>query len=200
MDFFADLFVRLHELAAGAETWQQIGVLLLAGAVPFVESYLGSFLGVLVGVPPVVAVLAASVGNIASTFAVIAVTSRVRRAATGRRGGVSRSDTEHEGVGRSGAAAGEPGTQEWGASGSSTTVAAQPDSKRRKKIARYVDRFGVAGACLLGPIVVASQITAPALIAIGARPRTVYVFQAIAIVAWGVLFGFFGEFALRWFG
>lgn len=64
---------------------QWLGVM-LAGAVPFVESYAGSVLGILAGVPPVVAVLAAIVGNIASMLVFVLIASRVRTAASGRGG------------------------------------------------------------------------------------------------------------------
>jgi hypothetical protein len=46
---------------------------------------------------------------------------------------------------------------------------------------------------------VASQITAPALVALGAKRSSVYLFQTISIIAWGVLFGFFGDVVVNWF-
>jgi hypothetical protein len=72
-------------------------------------------------------------------------------------------------------------------------------SGRRKKVAKYFYRFGVPGVTFLGPLVLASQITAPALIALGANKRTVYLFQGLAIIAWGVLFGFFGDLLSSWY-
>ncbi|UNK45923.1 hypothetical protein [Arthrobacter sulfonylureivorans] len=44
---------------------QWVGVV-LAAAIPFVESYFGSVIGVLAGINPVIAVVAAIVGNVAS--------------------------------------------------------------------------------------------------------------------------------------
>jgi len=41
--------------------------------------------------------------------------------------------------------------------------------------------------------VVASQITAPTLVALGAARRTVYLWMGISIIAWGVVFGVFGS-------
>lgn len=61
------------------------------------------------------------------------------------------------------------------------------------KVARYFNRFGVPGVALLGPMVLASQVTAPTLVALGANRRTVYVWAGVSIAAWGVLFGFFGS-------
>lgn len=156
-DFVTDIFAWLAQLAVHAEPWQQAGILLLAGAIPFIESYLGSFLGILVGIPPMLAVTAAIIGNVLSTFLVISIAGRARNAATRNRTGEE---------GRSG---------------------------RQRKIAKYLDRFGVPGVCFLGPLLLASQITAPALIALGAGKRSLYLFQGLSIVAWGVLFGFFGD-------
>lgn len=159
MTFVNDLLTWLTDLAAGAALWQQIGVLVLAGAIPFIESYLGSFIGVLAGVTPVVAVASAVAGNVISTFAVIAAASRARVAVTQGRAPDPQRETP----------------------------------ARTEKVAKSLERFGVPGVCLLGPLVVASQLTAPALIALGAGKRTVMAWQAIAIVLWGVLFGFFGD-------
>ena len=163
-DFITDLFVQLTQFVAGLELWQQAGALVLIGAVPFIESYLGSFVGVLVGVDPFLAVPAAIIGNILCTFLLIAGASRVRTAATRGR---------HP----------EAGKQVSG---------------RRQKIAKYVDRFGVPGVVLLGPLVLASQITAPTLIALGATKRRVYVWMGVSIIAWGILFGFFSNTIVTW--
>lgn len=163
-DTIADLFQRFAEYAASVEPWQQFLVILLAGAVPFIESYLGSFLGVALGIEPSAAVVATAVlGNVLSTFALIALAARARRAATSRRGGEK------------------------------TT------SNRQRKIARYVEKLGVPGVSLLGPIILASQITGPTLVALGADKRAVYLFQGVAIIAWGVLFGFFGDLVISWY-
>lgn len=158
-DFITDLFGQLTQFALGLDSWQQVAALVLAGAIPFIESYLGSFLGVLVGVQPMIAVPAAVLGNLLCTFVLIATTSRVRAAAIRSR---------------------------------SPESAAQPTG-RRQKVAKYLDRFGVPGVALLGPIVVASQITAPTLIALGATRRSVYLWMGLSIILWGVAFGFFGN-------
>ena len=157
-DFITDLFVWLTQFVLGLDSWQQVAALVLVGAIPFIESYLGSFLGVLVGVDPIVAVPAAVLGNLLCTFVLVATANRVRTAAT---------------------------------RGSSTESTAQP-SARRRKVATYLERFGVPGVALLGPIVVASQITAPTLIALGATKRSVYLWMGVSILLWGVGFGFFG--------
>lgn len=166
-DFVGDLFVTLTQFVAGLEPWQQVLALVLVSMIPFIESYLGAFLGVLVGIDPFLAVPAAVVGNVISTFVVIALASRVRVAATNGRAATDDS-------------------------------APKDTSKSRQKVGTYLNRFGVPGVCLLGPLVVASQITAPTLIALGASKRGVYVWSGISILAWGILFGFFSHLVVAW--
>lgn len=57
---------------------QWLGVV-AAGAIPFVESYFGSVIGVLAGLDPVVAVGAAVVGNVASMLALVLGAHGLRR-------------------------------------------------------------------------------------------------------------------------
>ena len=177
-DFVSDFFTRLADLAASVDTWQQYGILFLAGAIPFIESYLGSFLGVAVGIEPSFLVVATAVaGNLLATFLLIGIAGRARTAVTAGRGG--------------GGAAGTAGTA--GGAGD------QPVSGRRRKIGRYLEHLGVPGVSLLGPIILASQITGPTLVALGANQRSVFIWQGISIIAWGVLFGFFGDLVISWY-
>lgn len=55
------------------------------GAIPFVESYFGSAAGVLAGVNPVLAVAAASAGNMICMVVLVLSAGRVRSAVTARR-------------------------------------------------------------------------------------------------------------------
>lgn len=66
------------------EFLQWFGVLLIA-AIPFVESYFGSAIGVLAGISPVVAVLAAIAGNIISMLIFVLSAHGVRQKATASR-------------------------------------------------------------------------------------------------------------------
>ncbi|MCA1217823.1 hypothetical protein [Streptomyces sp. 8L] len=75
-----------HFVSAFPDWLQWVAIVLIA-AVPFVESYLGSVIGVLIGVNPVVAAVAAIAGNAASMVAVVFAASAVRRRAA--RGGGS---------------------------------------------------------------------------------------------------------------
>lgn len=162
-DFISDFFLQLTQFVAGLEPWQQIGALILISAIPFIESHLGAFLGVLVGIDPFIAVPAAVIGNALCTFLLIAAASRVRTAATRNR----------------------------------DTAVAEP-SKRRQKVAKYLNRFGVPGVSLLTPLVLPNQITAPTLVALGANKRSVYLWIGISIIAWGILFGFFSNAVVTW--
>lgn len=154
-----DLLIQLHDLVSGLEPWQQVLALVPVGAIPFIESYLGSFLGTVLGIHPALSIPAAVLGNILATFAVTTLAGRARDAVTHGR--------EHR----------EP---------------KQP-SRFREKIATALDKYGVPGVSLLGPLLVASQITAPTLVALGASRGRVYLWMGISIIAWGILFGGFGS-------
>ncbi|MGP5291271.1 hypothetical protein [Brachybacterium tyrofermentans] len=162
---FQDLLAQLHTLVSGLEPWQQVLALVPAGAIPFIESYLGSFLGSSLGIHPALAIPAAVAGNLIATFLAIALSGRARDAVTdGRRR-------------RKGGAAGRD---------------AKP-SRFRAKVATALDKYGVPGVALLGPFVVASQLSGPALVALGAARRKVYLWMGISIVVWGIAFGIFGS-------
>ena len=53
---FQDLLVQLHALVSGLDPWQQLLALVPVGAIPFIESYLGSFLGTTLGIHPALAI------------------------------------------------------------------------------------------------------------------------------------------------
>ncbi|WP_309069657.1 hypothetical protein [Microbacterium sp.] len=63
---------------------QWLGVILL-GAIPFIESYFGSFVGVLAGLSPWIAVPAAIIGNVISMLIFVLTAHGVRKAATRNR-------------------------------------------------------------------------------------------------------------------
>lgn len=60
---------------------QWLGLILL-GAIPFVESYLGSVIGVFAGVPPVIAIAAAVIGNVISMLVFVLAAHGIRARAT----------------------------------------------------------------------------------------------------------------------
>lgn len=59
------------------EYLQWLGVM-VAGAIPFIESYTGSAIGIIVGINPVVAIVAAIVGNIISMVIFVLSADAVR--------------------------------------------------------------------------------------------------------------------------
>lgn len=191
-DFITDTIEWLTDMAVGADAWQQFLVLMLAGAIPFVESYIGSFLGVLLGVSSPLAVSAAVVGNVVCMLVLTALVSKTRSAVTG----LGRS------AGPRAVAGAQVGAQDV-AQGGDTAVAVDSasitGSKRRRKVAGLLERFGVPGVSFLTPLVLPTQITAPILVGAGARPASVYGYMTASIIAWGVLFGFFGDWVSGWF-
>ncbi|MFN3188528.1 MAG: small multi-drug export protein [Candidatus Paceibacteria bacterium] len=58
----------LQQFVAATHPFWQWSAVSLIGAIPFVESYLGSVLGITAGVSPIVAIVAAIIGNWLSMF------------------------------------------------------------------------------------------------------------------------------------
>lgn len=108
------------------------------------------------GVEPVVAAAAGMAGNFLCVVGVVMATARVRSAVVSRVGG---SDDER----------GEP---------------PKLRSKGRRRFARWLERFGVPGASLLGPLALPTQFTSATLVAAGVSVPRVLVWQAAAIVLW----------------
>lgn len=78
----------LQDFAASFPEYFQWLAVMLVSAIPFVESYGGSVIGVLIGLPAGVAIAAAIVGNIASMLAFVLSAHGVRgRVVAARAGG-----------------------------------------------------------------------------------------------------------------
>lgn len=97
-DFLYDLGITdalmwLAEQLGGAEWWMQILLLMLGGAIPLIESYLGSFFGTLFGVHPAIAIPAAVAGNLICTLGLVMLLSAARTAATRNREEKEKKDT-----------------------------------------------------------------------------------------------------------
>lgn len=164
VDFTVDVMEWMVQMATGAETWQQVLVMMAGGAIPFLESYVTSFVGALVGIPEPLAVSAAIIGNVVCMLVLTYMASGARSMATRGR-----------------------------------TAPEQEPSKRRRKVAKTMDRLGVPGVCLATPLVLPTMFTAPILVGMGARRGTVIFWMILSIAAWGVLFGFFGDWVSGWF-
>jgi hypothetical protein len=159
-----------QELVAQVPEVVQPMIVMLAAAIPFVEGEGGAVIGVVGGLHPVVAAVAAATGNFLCVLLVVAVASRARTAV----GDLRRSMV---GVGGGGS---RPGVDE----GAVRTTVARAESKRRQRFNRWLVRFGVPGASVLGPLAVPTQITSAILIGMGIPPQRVLLWQAVAIVVW----------------
>ena len=60
----------------------------------------------------------------------------------------------------------------------------KPASKGRQRFNRWLVRFGVPGASILGPLAIPTQFTTAALVAAGTPRGWVLLWQAVAIVIW----------------
>jgi hypothetical protein len=163
VDSFQELVAQVPEIL-------QPVIVALAGAIPFIEGEGGAVIGVLGGLHPVLAALAAATGNFLCVLVVVALASRARKAVVDRR---------HSLVGVSGGSA-RPGIDE---EAFAQTVT-KPESKGRQRFRRWVVRFGVPGASILGPLAVPTQITSAILVGGGVPPRWVLLWQAVAIAIW----------------
>ncbi|WP_341769699.1 small multidrug efflux protein [Agromyces protaetiae] len=153
-------------------------IVMLAGAVPFIEGEVAAMIGVVGGINPIVAGLAAAVGNFVCVLFVVLLTSRARTAVVNRRRAAL-------------VAANASASRYSGASGTADSVSAldattseKPESKGRAKFKRWLVRFGVPGASILGPLALPTQFTSAILVAGGTPRGWVLLWQAVAITIW----------------
>ncbi|WP_146855186.1 small multidrug efflux protein [Frigoribacterium faeni] len=175
-------------------------VIMLAGAVPFIEGEGSAVLGVVGGMNPVVAALAGIVGNLLCVAAVVFVGSRVREGVVGRRrrsGSAGVGTSGQAGASGSGGWSGSAGAARWagtarsaGVAGTATVVVPEatfepkPEKKGQKRLKRWLVRFGVPGASLLAPLALPTMFTAATLVGSGVPKNWVMLWQAVAIVLW----------------
>lgn len=158
-------------------------VVALAGMVPYIEGEGSAALGVIAGINPVLAAVAGASGNILIVFVIVHFGDRIRSAIVGRRA------EKKAAVGsRVEVLAGAPaaaGADEH-AEGRDLAPVKKP-SKGRERLMRWVVRFGVPGASLIGPLALPTHLTAATLVASGVRRNWVLLWQVIAIVLWTTL-------------
>lgn len=82
----SDLILGFQGLVADVPDLVQPLIVALAGAVPFIEGEGAAAIGILGGIPPIVAALAGAIGNLLCVAVVVFASSRVRTAVTTRRG------------------------------------------------------------------------------------------------------------------
>ncbi|MAB81624.1 small multidrug efflux protein [Microbacterium sp. UBA3394] len=169
MNPIEQLIAGFQDLVAQVPALLQPLILMAAGAVPFIEGEGAAIIGLVGGLNPVVAGLAAAAGNFLCVVLVALLTSRARTAVTSRQrvgvpAGPSDEAPEH--------------TESVGAAPS------KPASKGRQRFNRWLVRFGVPGASILGPLAIPTQFTTAALVAAGTPRGWVLLWQAVAIVIW----------------
>ncbi|KQQ65222.1 hypothetical protein [Microbacterium sp. Leaf320] len=142
-------------------------IVALAGAIPFIEGEGAVSIGIIGGIHPVVAAIAAMVGNFLCVAVLVIASSGARTAIVNR----SRS--------REGVLAGTNG---------GAVEAAPAESERggarKEKFQRAFERYGVPGVSLLGPLLLPTQFTATMLAAAGVGKVRILIWQAVAIVGW----------------
>lgn len=89
----SDLVLGFQGLVADVPDLVQPLIVSLAGAVPFIEGEGAAAIGILGGIHPVVAALAAAIGNFLCVALVVLASSRVRTAVTTRRGAAAQAPT-----------------------------------------------------------------------------------------------------------
>ncbi|GAA1830470.1 hypothetical protein [Agromyces salentinus] len=160
---------------------QWLGVMIVA-AIPFVESYFGAVIGVVIGLPPALAIAAAVIGNVISMliFVFTAHSARTKAVASRQR--------KRALVGAEAPGAGASGSGGLDADAAADGIGPE-ESPRREKLRRAFDKYGVAGVSIVGQTMLPSQITSAAMVSFGANRNTVIFWQIISIILWGVVFG-----------
>lgn len=160
IDTFQNLVAQVPELV-------QPLIVALAGAIPFIEGEGAASIGIIGGIHPVVAAVAAIVGNFACVAILVLASSGARRAI------VSRSRVRQS-VASDGSIIDE------------SVVSDESGRKaaRREKFQRAFTRYGVPGVSLLGPLLLPTHFTATMLAAAGVSKARVLFWQALAIIGW----------------
>ncbi|WP_369369828.1 small multidrug efflux protein [Promicromonospora sp. Populi] len=164
VDNFQDFVAQVPELV-------QPLIVAAAGAVPFIEGEGGVLIGIVGGVPPVVAAIAAIAGNFLCVAVLVLLSSGARNAVVTRhRAKVYARD----GVGSGSAVEAAP----------VEAPAETRGSARRAKFQHAYERYGVPGVSLLGPLLLPTHFTATMLAASGIGKARILFWQLIAIVGW----------------
>lgn len=165
-----DLVGTLQDLVGQVPALVQPLIVAVAGAIPFIEGEGGAAIGILGGIPPVVAAIAAMAGNFLTVAGLVLLRSGAHDAVVSRRREkVLARDAVLVGDGRAQGAARPDGSR---------------NAARREKFQRAYERYGVPGVSLLGPLLLPTHFTATMLAASGVGKARILVWQAVAIVGW----------------
>lgn len=143
-----------------------------AAAIPFLESELASVLGVWAGLNPFGAAGAAMAGNFASVFVVVFFGARIRAMIIARRARRSELVAVGQVVPGGTGLLDEP------------VVDSKPESKGVRRFKKFLVRFGVPGASILGPLAIPTQFTSALLVSTGVSKGWVLLWQGVAIFLW----------------
>lgn len=175
IESFQDLISQVPELV-------QPLIVALAGAVPFIEGEGAATIGILGGINPVAAAIAAIIGNFICVALLVLLGSGARTVLVNR-------NRAKEPIGVKGANR----TEEEQLRESIAPVAADSERKanRRMKFQRAFERYGVPGVSLLGPLLLPTHFTATMLAAAGISKARILIWQAVAIVGWTTVLSIF---------
>ncbi|PRA82144.1 small multidrug efflux protein [Microbacterium sp. MYb66] len=165
VETFQNLVAQVPELV-------QPLIVALAGAIPFVEGEGAVTIGIVGGIPPVVAAIAAIAGNFLCVVVVVLVSSGARAAV------VNRAKAREVALANGGTTAETP----------VGTTDADRGTGRKEKFQRAFERYGVPGVSLLGPLLLPTQFTATMLAAAGVGKARILFWQALAIIGWTTVF------------
>lgn len=161
-------------------------IIAAAGAIPFIEGEVSSVIGVWAGMNPVVAGIAGAIGNFVCVTVIVLLGARARRAVVARRG--QKRESARTVVTPAGAEITEVTPSDTRALYDAPPPSSKkPESKGRIKFKRFLTRFGVPGASLLGPLAIPTQITSTILVGAGVKTSWILLWQGIAIAAWTTL-------------
>ncbi|MEW1975054.1 MULTISPECIES: hypothetical protein [Microbacterium] len=176
-----NLIETFQNLVAQVPELVQPLIVALAGAVPFIEGEGAASIGIIGGIHPVIAAIAGIIGNFLCVLVLVLLSSGARNAVVSR---------NHARKARLAAAGGAT-------TGSVTVVDAEDEADgsrsaaRKVKFRRALDRYGVPGVSLLGPLLLPTQFTATMLAASGVSKARVLIWQAVAIIGWTTILSVF---------
>lgn len=162
-----NLIESFQNLVAQVPELIQPLIVALAGAVPFIEGEGAATIGIIGGIHPVVAAVAAIAGNFLCVLVLVLASSGARKAIVDRNR-----------ARRLVAAGGETVTTE------ASDPQVEAGTPRKEKFQRALSRYGVPGVSLLGPLLLPTQFTATMLAAAGVNKARILFWQAVAIVGW----------------
>lgn len=177
-----NLIETFQNLVAQVPELVQPLIVALAGAVPFIEGEGAATIGILGGINPVIAAIAGITGNFLCVLVLVLLSSGARNAVVSRH--------QKRLSARQAAAGGADG-------GGVVVVDAEAESEsarsaaRKAKFRNALERYGVPGVSLLGPLLLPTQFTATMLAATGVSKARVLIWQAVAIVAWTTILSVF---------